>query len=157
MTLPQQFGVRQRVTPTRSTPTFMPLAEYKIFTDNTVNVTDAPNAIDGQETTFCQHTTAGDLWIDLGGWYKIQSIMVKWHTGTGTSTTMEVVGWRTSDTTFSSSNGSVSFGTPADTDNGRVDILEPTGTAQRFIRYIRFRQTGGNTGLRIYNILVSTS
>lgn len=155
MTLPQQFGVRQRVTPTRSSPTSMPLAEMSIYKPNNSNVTNPENAIDGNDSTFAQFTVNGKMWIDLGGWFKIANVMVMWD-AQSTTMTLNVNGWRTANLNFSGGNGTVSFGTQGDAIK-RVNIFEPTGVTQKFIRYIEIKQTLGTTNYRVHNILVSTT
>ena len=90
MTLPRQFGVTGRITPTRQQPAGVAIPEGVVISNaneggagHTYSVTDLNDSINGDLDTFgilsitygtCLTTTWNEYVIDLGTWYRLKSI-----------------------------------------------------------------------------------
>jgi len=156
MGLPTNFGIRGQVTPTRDRAASMPLLQMSIHSNTTTDVINPENALDGRIDTYAEFDTTdpSTLWIDLGDWYKISSVMLVVESGGGTGIIRML---RFPDMNFTAQQSTI-----VELFNGSLNlaksvfVLEPSGTDQRYVRYLTFTQSAA-IDAKIYMIMVSTA
>lgn len=157
--MPVEFSLYDRPQKTLTVSQPMPLIEMTIHSNTDSTVSGSTLAIDGLDSTSAELTTNGDdLWIDLGDYYKITTVMIVVDHGTGAGHNLAVDLFRYSDTAFTGDQPLNLLAAAARTGQ-TVHMLQPaSGVNQTFWRYVRLNRSdaGAAPHLRIFHVFVST-
>ena len=155
MSLPQQFGTRGRISPTRASPTGKAIPELTIDEDNStvLSLTNRENMLDGDIDTsgtfIVNNGDTKELIIDMGSWYALNGLVASWKVSVGAGDTVMDIAVSPDRTTWFLVSGATAPNT------GEIQTTNES-TSQKHHRWIRFNLqagTGGNNTATIFLIL----